>query len=601
MKQSNIRNFCIIAHVDHGKSTLADRFLETTRAVPERRMKEQYLDQMALERERGITIKMAPVRMTYGEYILNLIDTPGHSDFSYEVSRALQAVEGGILLVDGKQGIQAQTLSHFQTAKEAGLTIIPAINKVDLFASHGDLAAELDELRSEIAELTETSPDKVYLVSGKTGQGVEELLRAVVHSVPCPKETAGAGGAARALIFDSFYDNHQGIIASVRVFNGSFKEGQAVRFLASKSSCKAKEVGWFTPELRPAEAGLGEGDIGYIATGLKDPDAVLIGDTVTLAAPGAKANIPALPGYEKPQSRMFASLFPEDADGYEKLKTGLERLRLNDAALMTLDDRNELLGRGFRVGFLGQLHYEITTARLAEEFGAPTLRTFPSVAYRVKEGDVWQTVTAPEAMPLHPDLVEEPIVDVRIIAPPKYMRSVMALHEAFRGEDMRTETVGKNLHIRMRIPLAEVVENFEDRLKSVTEGFGSFSYTPSGYAPAGVVRTDVLVSGERVPGLSRVLPKEKAVREGRRLAETLKKTLPRAQYVQAIQITSAGEIIAREDVPALKKNVTSHLYGGDRTRKMKLWQKQKRGKKRLLERGGKLSAKVSKDLFSALR
>ncbi len=582
----NIRNFCIIAHIDHGKSTLADRLLELTGTVDKRKMRSQYLDSMALERERGITIKLAPVRMEYGGYVLNLIDTPGHSDFSYEVSRALAAVEGGILLVDGQQGVQAQTMSNLALAREAGLTLVGAINKIDLFEDR----AELDELKLELADLLGVQPSEILMVSGKTGEGVRELLDAMVQRVPHPSPKDAA--ANRALIFDSFYDEHRGIIASVRVVDGTVADGEGAVMLATGNTFKIKELGYFLPELAKRSA-LETGLIGYVATGVKDPGAVRIGDTVT--AKGKEKTTP-LPGYKEPKPRVFVSLYPEDADEYDALAQALQKLHLNDAALHIAEDRNELLGRGFRIGFLGKLHYEITAERLEREFGIALTHTYPSVVHRVRTGDEWREVETADAVPVKAD-VQEPIADVTIIIPPRYLGALSALKQQFRMAALHTETSGGHLQLRVRMPLTELIAGFENKLKSVTEGYGSFSYELAGFEEADVVRMDVEIAHERVPGLSRVIHRSKVEKEARRFAERLKEVLPRKQYAQAIQVIADGEVVAREDVPALKKNVTGKLYGGDVTRKLKLLEKQKKGKKRLKARGG---AKLSTDVFRKL-
>ncbi len=602
----NIRNFCIIAHIDHGKSTLADRLLELTGTVDARRMRSQYLDSMELERERGITIKMAPVRMLYRkevglpkfsagsptssasaqvEYVLNLIDTPGHSDFSYEVSRALAAVEGGILLVDGMQGIQAQTVSNFELARAAGLKLLGAINKVDLFRDR----AELDALKREMGNMLGVSPGEILMVSGKTGEGVPELLREIVKRVPPP--SSKGMGMKRALIFDSFYDEHRGVVASVRIADGSWADGERARLLATSSVFKIKEVGYFLPETTRQEELLA-GEIGYVATGIKDPGCIRIGDTLA----GEQVKGAPLPGYQEPEPRVFVSLYPEDSDEYDALKQALQKLHLNDAALSIAEDRNELLGRGFRIGFLGKLHYEITAERIEKEFGIALTHTYPSVMHRVKVGDRWEEVETADAVPIKAE-IEEPIANVRIVLPPEYVRVLGALKQQFRMGTPHTEVSGNRLYVRVRMPLTELISDFEGKLKSVTEGYGSFSYELAGYEAADVVRVDVRIAGERVPGLSRIIHRGKAEREARKFAERLKEVLPRKQYAQAIQVLADGEIVAREDVPALKKDVTGYLYGGDRTRKMKLWQKQKEGKKRLKARGG---AKLSTDVFRKL-
>ncbi|MFH1162424.1 MAG: translation elongation factor 4 [Candidatus Jorgensenbacteria bacterium] len=609
METEHIRNFVIIAHVDHGKSTLADRFLELTGTVEARRMKAQYLDQLELERERGITIKMAPVRMSYTlhatHYTLNLIDTPGHSDFSYEVSRALEAVEGGILLVDATQGIQAQTLANFRAAKAAGLVLIGAVNKVDLFGKYND-NDDNDDKRDErirkvvyeLAELLEVPEGDILLVSGKTGKGVRELLETVIKKIPPPRHSHGNGNS-RALIFDSFYDDHKGVVASVRVFDGTICATDEVQLLASGVHSKLKELGYFAPELKSlgGDGALRAGDIGYLATGIRDAVHITIGDTVTVWRGNRAAPVAPLTGYHKPQPVVFVSFYPEDSDDYEILTKGLEKLRLNDSALSIEPDQNEVLGRGYKVGFLGRLHFEIVSERLKREFGARTVNTFPSVAYRVKVKNEWRTIVKPDDMPPDALAVEEPLVTVSILASHAQLGNIMPLQARFRMRNVETETLGDHAVVRAVMPLMELVSDFDDQLKSATAGYASFSYELAGYAPADVVKVSILISGETVPGLSRFFSRETHEREARKMVERLKKLLPRRQFAQPVQAAAEGRIIAREDIQALRKDVTGYLYGGDRTRKMKLWKKQKRGKERLKERA---EATIPPEVFKEL-
>ncbi len=581
MNESNIRNFCIIAHIDHGKSTLADRLLEVTGTIEKRKMQAQILDSLELERERGITIKMAPVRMKYKEYELNLIDTPGHSDFGYEVSRALEAVEGAILLVDAAQGIQAQTLANFHSAEKAGLTIIGAVNKVDLVSTH-----EVDHLALELAHLIGCEPEGIYRVSGKTGKGVPELLEAVVLKIPAPKGVGHMKGVkGRALVFDSFYDNHKGVVASVRVFDGIFTDTDTVQLLETDTKVKMKELGYFAPKLTATDS-LGEGETGYIATGIKDPGKIKIGDTLLALEPNA--TLPkgaALPGYKEPNPVIFVSFYPEESDDYEHLTRGLEKLKLNDSALTIEPDQNEVLGRGFKIGCLGKLHFEITAERLRREFGIGVVNTFPSVLYRVKNKDgSWMEIVKPEDLPAEYLEIQEPIISLELIVPTKHLSSVLSVQRKFRMNVLHTETMGERILMKAEMPLVELVSDFDDQLKSATEGYASFSYEIKGYERAEVVRVDLLVSGEPVAGLSRFFPKETMEREARKMVEKLKDLLPRQQYVQPVQASAAGRIVARADIKAMSKDVTGYLYGGDRTRKMKLWKKQKRGKERLKER-----------------
>ncbi|MBI5732756.1 GTP-binding protein, partial [Candidatus Jorgensenbacteria bacterium] len=512
-----IRNFVIIAHVDHGKSTLADRFLEITNTVPERRMKPQYLDQLELERERGITIKMAPVRMTYKPpnakkpFILNLIDTPGHSDFAYEVSRALTAVEGAILLVDATQGIQAQTIANLNAARRTGLTIIGAINKVDLF-ENVNFTERLDKIVGEVAELLGVSPNDIFKISGKTGKGVKELLDGAVAQIPPPRAlTEESTNAGRALIFDSFYDDHRGIIASVRVFEGEIHLHDELHLLATETQTRAKELGHFLPQLTPLTSGctLSIGDIGYIATGVRDPEKVKIGDSV-IAHPPVNRDIKslALAGYEEPQPTAFVSFYPEEGDDYELLTRSLARLRLNDAALSIEPDQNELLGRGFKVGFLGRLHFEITGERLKREFGVETVNTFPSVRYRIKTKRGWQTIIKPEDLPNDYEEIWEPTVRVSILLPHAYVDSMFPLFRKFSMRDINTAIRHDHAEIIALMPLAELISDFDDQLKSLSQGYASFSYELTDYTKADIVKVDIFVSHRLIPGLSRFFPKD---------------------------------------------------------------------------------------------
>lgn len=579
-------------------------------------MKAQYLDQLELERERGITIKMAPVRMVYrpstdneklitndgksqaishessnSEYILNLIDTPGHSDFSYEVSRALHAVEGGVLLVDATQGVQAQTLANLLTAKKEGLTIVGAVNKVDLVlrdahpddpvgaGGHERIAA----IKRDVAKLLGCAPEEIFSVSGKTGEGVKELLDGVITKVPPPRVTNGS--ATRALIFDSFYDDHKGVIASVRVFEGAIAKGDTVRLLATGASAQVKEIGYFAPELTAEKDSLTEGMTGYLATGIREPHDVRIGDTVVVTRPGS-ALPKALPGYEEARPVVFVSFYPEDANEYELLTKALEKLKLNDAALSIKPDQNEMLGRGYQVGFLGRLHFEIATERLRREFNVRVITTFPSVAYRVKIKNEWEVIQSAEDFPPEAKGVEEPTVELLILLPASELGSVLPLQKKFRMTNVHTTIVEDRAEITAVMPLAELVSDFDDQLKSATKGYASFSYRHSAYVPADVVKVDILVATARVPGLSRFFPRAVYEREARQMLARLKELLPRQQFAQALQATAEGRVIARDDISAAKKQLGNFgKNGGDRTRKMKLWAKQKRGKERLKERG----------------
>lgn len=609
----NIRNFCIIAHIDHGKSTLADRFLELTGTIEKRKMREQFLDQMDLEREKGITIKMQPVRMAYTlnaiPYTLNLIDTPGHVDFTYEVSRALAAVEGAILLVDGTQGIQAQTVANLALAQKEGLVIIPVINKVDL------PTCRIEDTREEISALLGRQAEDIFLISGKTGEGVEELLRAVIQKIPSPSfvkashggqsPPKGRGeeaytGPLRALIFDSQFDAYKGVIAHVRIFDGEIRSKEKVRLMQSGASFETLEVGEFTPALVKTEK-LQSGTIGYVASGVKDVEKIRVGDTITgnQLAPyrtgGSGTGLPVtslvepLPGYEEPRPVVFSSVYPEDADDYEHFRDALRKLKLNDSALFFEPESSLILGRGFRMGFLGMLHLEITDERLQREYGLQLIFSTPSVSYKMKaQGGEEELVYSAAKFPDNKKVVEirEPWVKLNVISSEKYLGSVMNLLREARGRHLGTEYLGHGrIEIKEEAPLKEIIVDFYDRLKGITEGYGSLSYEILGYRAGDLVKLDILVAGERRDEFSTIIPKNSAYEEGRRLTVKLKEILPRALFPIAIQAAIGGDVIARETVPALKKDVTGYLYGGDRTRKMKLWKKQQRGKKRLKERG----------------
>ncbi len=602
----DIRNFCIIAHVDHGKSTLADRLLELTGTVEKRRMKEQYLDQLESERERGITIKMAPVRMKYAykgkDYILNLIDTPGHTDFSYEVSRALAAVDGAILLVDASQGIQAQTLANFNAAKRAGLRIVGAVNKVDLTPHLAD------EVVKSTAELLEVPESEIFRVSGKTGLGVEELLGAVIEKVPAPSARKFAmppieTNNFRALIFDSFYHEHKGVVATVRVFNGQISDSDEAHLVATKTTFKIKELGHFSPQMNTDKA-MEEGQIGYIATGLKNPDSLKIGDTIILKRALDKADPKdlALDGYKDPQPVVFVSFYPEESDNYEDLKAALGKLKLNDSALKFEADFNEFLGRGFKTGFLGKLHFEITAERLEKEFNIRTVHSFPSVSYKVRfQNGEWLLVTNPKDFPSNYMEVLEPIAKIDILAPAEYVGTVLRLQETFRLYNITTNMIGKTMMISANLPLSDLIRDFDDQLKSISAGYASLSYEISSYEKADVSKLEVLVAGHDVGGLTRIVHSDDLDRDARKTVERLKELLPPLQFSQAIQAVVGGKVIARETIPAIKKELGNFgKNGGDITRKMKLWKKQQRGKEKLKEIGMKNKIDVPASVFKEL-
>ncbi len=587
-----IRNFSIIAHIDHGKSTLADRMLEITKTVEARKMKEQVLDSMELERERGITIKMQPVRMRYQrgaeEFELNLIDTPGHIDFSYEVSRALKAVEGVLLLVDSTQGVQAQTLTTLQMAKDQGLTIIPVLTKIDV--PHSRVA----DVTDEVVTLLGCAAEDILCVSGKTGQGVKELLDAICERIPAPAPSEFAQGF-RGLIFDFQYSNHRGVIVFFRVFDGAIRKGEVVRFVNSGKSFTVLEVGIVTPEQKPVEL-LSAGEIGYIVTGIKEPGVARVGDTLTFD----KAPLPGLPGYAEARPVVWASVFPENQDDFTMLRQALDRLKLSDSSLSYEEESSGVLGRGFRCGFLGMLHLEIVTERLRREFDMEIIITAPSIAYEITfaDGHV-ESIYAASRFPDHGDKVSvrEPWILGQIFMPPDYMGGVLTLLFEHEASVLDTEVFrdGRNL-LTIEMPLRELMRNFFDKLKNVSSGYASLSYEIAEMRPADVVRLDILVAEELIPAFSRVVGARKAEFDGRAMIDKLYDTMPRQQFVLKLQAKVRGKIIASRSLSALRKDVTGYLYGGDITRKMKLLQKQKEGKKKALERG-KGNVHIPQDVF----
>ncbi len=594
---NNIRNFSIIAHIDHGKSTLADRLLEITNTIEKRDMRDQVLDSMDLERERGITIKMQPVRMVYHsdsperserqEYVLNLIDTPGHIDFSYEVSRALRAVEGSILLVDATQGVQAQTLTTLGMAQAAGLKIIPVVSKID------SPLARVEEVGEEIQKLLGVSSEEILQVSGKTGAGVPELLREVVKKIPAPQAVVGAG--FQSLIFDFKYSSHKGVIVFVRVFSGEVKKGDKLSFKIAGKSFQALEVGVFTPEEKPTES-LKAGEIGYIVTGIKEPGIASVGDTVVDLA--KEPVTPALAGYEVARPVVWASVYPENQDHFNNLKLALSRLRLSDSAFSFEEESSGVLGRGFRCGFLGMLHLEIITERLRREFNLPLVITLPSITYKVtyKTGKT-DTIYTPSFFPEDHlvSAVDEPWVDATIIIPPKYMSALIQLLYEYEAELGVTENFGEGrTSLSFKMPLRELMRGFFDRLKAVTSGFGSISYVLAGERPADVTRLDILVADEPVLAFAKVISRRQAEEEGEKAVEKLSKILPRQMFTTKIQAKALGRIIASHTLSGMRKDVTQHMYGGDITRKMKLREKQKKGKKKMKERG---KVSIPQDVF----
>lgn len=579
-----IRNFSIIAHIDHGKSTLADRMLEVTGTIEKRKMKDQVLDSMELERERGITIKMQPVRMNYSmggqSYVLNLIDTPGHIDFSYEVSRALKAVEGSILLVDATQGVQAQTLTTLQLARDSGLVIIPVLSKVD------SPLARVDDVRMELALLLDIDPDTIVLVSGKTGYGVPELLSEVVKRIPPPKNYLQNGietSSGRALVFDFKYDNHRGVIVYVRVIEGSFRKGESLLFAVSSEKFISLEVGTFSPEETPKET-IGTGEIGYIVTGIKKPGIASVGDTITYA----KKPLEALPGYMNPRPVVWASVYPESQDDFPNLKLALGRLRLSDSSFSYEEESSGSLGRGFRCGFLGMLHLEIITERLNREFNLELIVTMPSITYKVtlrngKEDIIYSPHLFPDDGTMTKIL--EPWVRVKIITPSIYLSALMPFlfdHEGIVGT---TENFGDSRSsIDLDMPLRELMRNFFDDMKSLTSGYASISYELADYKDADVVRLDIIVADEVMPAFCRVVSRRRVEDEAKSQVERLQKIIPRQQFAFKIQGKALGRIISSESVSAFRKDVLMHgskvVGGGDVSRKKKLLEKQKKGKKR---------------------
>ena len=585
----NIRNFSIIAHIDHGKSTLADRMLELTGTINKRDMREQVLDSMELERERGITIKMQPVRMVFtpqgrtlstdsqgSTFVLNLIDTPGHIDFSYEVSRALRAVEGSILLVDSTQGIQAQTLTTLRMAQELGLFIIPVISKID------SPLARVDEVQSELATLLGVNEDEVLKVSGKTGEGVELLLQEIVKRIPSPKMVTDNN--FRSLVFDFKYSNHRGVIVFVRIFSGKVKQGDKVKFKVAGKEFEVLEVGILTPEEKKI-ASLESGEIGYLVTGIKEPGVASVGDTVASISDIGSP----LAGYEKVRPVVWASVYPESQDNFTLLRQSLLRLRLSDSAFSFEEESSGVLGRGFRVGFLGMLHLEIITERLRREFNLPLVITLPSITYKIiykngTEGMIYTPSFFPEDHLI--TSVWEPWVTATVIVPPQYISAVIQILYEFEAELGETESFGDSrTALKFVMPLRELMRGFFDKLKSATSGFGSISYIIEGERKAEVARLDIIIADEIVPAFAKVISRRQIEIESESAVDKLVEILPRQMFTTKIQARALGRIIASRTLSGMKKDVTQHMYGGDITRKMKLREKQKKGKKKMKERG----------------
>ncbi len=575
----NIRNFCIIAHIDHGKSTLADRLLERTNTIQV--TEGQMLDDMDLEKERGITIKSHAIQMEYeksGEtYILNLIDTPGHVDFSYEVSRSIAACEGALLVVDATQGVQAQTISNLYMAIDHDLEIIPVINKIDM------PNAMPEEVADEIVDLIGCDHDDIILASGKTGEGVDDILNAVVDRIPCPKGDPEA--PLQALIFDSVFNSYRGIIAYFKIVNGVMRPGQKVQFINTKKEYLAEEIGVLKMDMVPRKE-LRTGDVGYIVSGIKNATEVKVGDTITTVQNPAQQ---AIEGFQEVKPMVFAGVYPIEAEDYENLRTSLEKLQLNDASLSFQHESSAALGFGFRCGFLGLLHMEIVQERLDREFDMDVITTVPNVSYMVYDKhEVGQEVHNPSGMPDPTAIehVEEPYIRATIITTANYIGPIMTLCLSKRGELQKQEFItGNRVEIQFLMPLGEIVIDFYDKLKSISRGYASFDYAPAGFRPSKLVKLDILLNGESVDALSTLTHVDNSVSLGRRMCERLKELLPRQQFDIAIQAAIGGKIIARETVKQVRKDVTAKCYGGDVSRKRKLLEKQKRGKKRMKQIG----------------
>ena len=591
---SHIRNFSIIAHIDHGKSTLSDRILEMTGTIAERDMQAQLLDTMDIERERGITIKSQAVRVSYQaddgeEYQFNLIDTPGHVDFTYEVSRSLAACEGAVLVVDATQGVEAQTVANAMMAMNANLEIIPLINKIDL------PSADPERVRAEIEDALAIPADDAVLASGKTGVGVHDLLEAVVYNIPAP--TGDANAPLRALIFDSYFDPYRGVVALVRIVDGSMRKGQRLRLMASGKDILAEEVGARHPVEEPLSE-LGVGEVGYLVTGLKDLVHVKVGDTITLAEGGVDNP---LPGYREAKPMVYTGLFPIESDQYEPLKEALEKLSLNDPALLWEPEKSHALGFGFRVGFLGLLHLEVVKERLEREFNLDLLATAPSVEYHVfKQGGEMMSLHSPQEMPDPGEIehIEEPYLKAKILIPPDYVGAVMDLTVARRGTFVTMNYLSQNtVEMLWEIPLSELIMDYFDKLKSNTKGYASLDYDFAGYKPSQLVKLDILLSGKPIDALSFIVHKDKAYDRGRVLTEKLKEIIPRQMFEVPIQAAIGGRVLARETVKAKRKDVLAKCYGGDISRKRKLLEKQKQGKKRMKAIG---NVEVPQEAFMAI-
>jgi len=573
MTNKKMCNTSIIAHIDHGKSTLADRMLELCGAVDERNMRDQYLDSMDLERERGITIKLQSVRLDWKDSVINLIDTPGHVDFGYEVSRSLAACEGVILVVDAAQGIEAQTLANCYQALEHDLEIVAVLNKIDL------PAAEPDRYAEEIEKALGIKTDEIYRISAKTGEGVSELLDVVVEKTPSPE--ANEDLPLQALVFDSHFDQYRGVVSSVRIMQGRLDAGMSIKFMQAGTNHQLDEVGVWRPEMTPVES-LGPGEVGYVLAGVKDVGEARSGETITTTNGGSQS---ALSGYQEPKPMVFSGLYPIDGDDFGDLRDALEKLRLNDSSFTFEPDTSSALGFGFRCGFLGLLHMEIVRERLEREFDLNLITTAPSVKYRVvhASGKV-EEIDNPCDLPSAGEIssIEEPWLSTTLISPAEYTGTLMELCQGRRGELEKLSYLSpERIELKYQLPLAEVVLNFFDQLKSRTQGYASLDYEPAGYMKSDLVRVDILLQGESVDAFSAVVHRDASYEYGRKMAERLKELIPRQQFEVPIQATIGGRIIARETVRAYRKDVTAKLYGGDITRKRKLLEKQKQGKRKM--------------------
>lgn len=573
----NIRNFCIIAHIDHGKSTLADRLLEYTGTIPPNKMREQVLDGMDLERERGITIKLTPVRMEYKGYILNLIDTPGHVDFSYEVSRSLAACEGALLVVDATQGVEAQTQAHTNLAQELNLTIIPVINKIDL------PGADIEKTKKEIEDVVSVPADEAICASAKDGRGTDKIIEAIIKKIPPPIGEKNA--SLRGLIFDSHYDTYRGVVTYVRVVDGKIKRGDKIKFLATDKIFEVEEVGFFKPGMMPSDE-ISAGEVGYIIAGIKDIQDIHVGDTVVSAS--STCAVP-LPGYKKVKPMVYCSFYPTQGENLELLLSALSKLKLNDSSLTYEQETSQALGQGVRCGFLGLLHMEIVQERLEREYNLNLVATAPSVVYKI-ETIKQETIYIDNPSKL-PDIsyiksMQEPYVKAKILLPSYYLGQIMELCKDKRGELLSMDYFSKErVMLVYELPLSEIILEFYDQLKSRSSGYASLDYEMIGYKPSNLVKLEILLAGEVVDALSTIVHKDKAYYYGKKLVEKLKKVIPRHLFEIAIQARVGGKIIARETIKALRKDVLAKCYGGDVTRKRKLLEKQKEGKKRMKQIG----------------